>query len=288
MRGPVPDHEAAEESSFISFTDLMLGLVFLFIIILMAFGLNYRQAEQTAQHTLNELRQERDRIARDHDRLEQERDQLIDQRDMLRSLTTRLVDKDALRANLLRELQGDLAARNIDVTVDPALGILRLPVDLLFPSGSARLTERGTEALTVLAHVLRRRLPCYALAADIMREACGGDIQPILETVLVEGHTDSVPLNRAPYEDNWSLSAARGVNTFKALIAIENGLDSLRNQRDEALLGVAGYEARRPVAAGDSDIAHERNRRIDLRFIVSAPTPEELQELNRRIENILK
>ncbi|MCB1832115.1 MAG: OmpA family protein [Geminicoccaceae bacterium] len=286
MADPWVRGEVSDETSFISLNDMMLGLIFLFIIILMAFALNYRTAEHSAERTLDELKQERDLLQAERDRLAIQRDMLEGQRDMLSSLTTRLVDKDGLRTLLLNELQRDLAARGIDVVIDPEKGILRLPVDLLFPSGSAELTQRGSEALGVLAAVLDARLPCYAQAPDEMRGICEGHVEPILETVLVEGHTDSVPLNRAPFEDNWDLSAARGVNTFKALVDVGSGLERLRNERNEALLGVAGYEARRPVAIGDSAAARELNRRIDLRFIVSAPDAEELRELRRRIDGI--
>ena len=92
-----------------------------------------------------------------------------------------------------------------------------------------------------------------------------------------------MPLRGGPFGDNWALSAARGVTTFKALTRDAPELEALRNPRGEALLGVAGYEARRPVASGDSPEARRLNRRIDLRFLVAAPDDAELGGLIRRL-----
>ena len=50
---------AEDESYFVSVSDLMVGLLFLFIIILMAFALNFRSAEDAAEETLDALTKER-------------------------------------------------------------------------------------------------------------------------------------------------------------------------------------------------------------------------------------
>ena len=52
-----------DESYLVSVSDLMVGLLFLFIIILMAFALNFRSAEDAAEATLAELVVERDQLA---------------------------------------------------------------------------------------------------------------------------------------------------------------------------------------------------------------------------------
>ena len=274
----LPDED---DTYFISINDMMIGLVFLFIIILMAFALNLRTAEDTADKTLAELRQERDQ-------LEKERDRLRAQRDMLRALTTRLIDKDALRDQLLAQIRDRLAARGIHVVVEPEKGVLRLPESLLFPTARAELSDRGREALAALAEVMVETMPCYAIAPEDMRGDCEAGGIPILETVLVEGHTDDRPIHGGTFADNWDLSAARGVSTFKALTEYAAGLERLSNDKNETLLGVAGYEARRPVASGSDDAARRMNRRIDLRFVVSAPTSDELGDLELRLDELMR
>ena len=153
--------EASDETYFVSLNDMMIGLVFLFIIILMAFALNFRTAEQSAEQAMEELKKERDE-------LEKERDKLKAQRDMLQALTTRLIDKDALRDALLLDIQGQLAERDVFVVVEREKGILRLPEDLLFASGEADMSPRGARcagrplaSAAKIAALLRRGTACH-------------------------------------------------------------------------------------------------------------------------------
>ncbi|MEZ5865074.1 MAG: OmpA family protein [Geminicoccaceae bacterium] len=104
-------------------------------------------------------------------------------------------------------------------------------------------------------------------------DGCPSGVHDVLETVLIEGHTDDRPIRSGPYPDNWALSAARSRSTYRAMIAAAPGLDTLRNGGGAALLGVSGYEARRPVADGATDEARRVNRRIDVRFSAAAPMP---------------
>jgi len=266
-----------DESYFISFSDLLSGLLFLFLIILMGYALNFRLAETRAAQELARMAEERDQLAATRDLLAEERAQLSRQLEALDAVAAELVERERLRDRLLHELEEALAEQGIDVSVELEKGVLRLPEALLFTSGSAELTEQGTKALAVLGSVMGDILPCYTPQAPATD--CAADSQQILETVLIEGHTDEVPISTERFRDNWDLAAARGVNTYKALTAAAPALDTLANSKGEAILGVSGYEARRPVDNGQSEAARERNRRIDLRFLVAALSADELDRL---------
>ncbi len=67
---------------------------------------------------------------------------------------------------------------------------------LLFKSGSNAVEPKGVDALKVLADVLNKN----------------PDIQ-----ILVEGHTDNVPIKTAVYKDNWDLSVARATSITRML-----------------------------------------------------------------------
>ena len=67
---------------------------------------------------------------------------------------------------------------------------------LLFKSGSAAVESKGIEAIQVLADVLNKN----------------NDID-----ILVEGHTDNIPIKTALYHDNWDLSAARAISIVRIL-----------------------------------------------------------------------
>jgi chemotaxis protein MotB len=67
---------------------------------------------------------------------------------------------------------------------------------LLFKSGSAAVEAKGKDAIRVLADVL--------------------DKNPDIE-ILVEGHTDNVPIKTAVFKDNWDLSVARATSIVRIL-----------------------------------------------------------------------
>jgi chemotaxis protein MotB len=68
---------------------------------------------------------------------------------------------------------------------------------LLFRSGSAAVEAKGKEALKLLGGVLDKNF----------------DID-----ILVEGHTDNVPIKTPVYKDNWDLSVARATTIVRILV----------------------------------------------------------------------
>lgn len=277
MRGSFDGDGGQSESYFISFSDLLIGMIFLFIIILFGYALSFRVAEMEAEAELAQLVQERDQLAIERDQLEADKAQLQERTLALEAVAEELLMREQLRDRMLEELAQGLANRGIDVVLDLEKGVLRLPETLLFASASATLTERGEAALQDLADVMAEVMPCYVAVAETI---CGNIKRSIVEAVLIEGHTDNLPIRSPEFRDNWDLSVARGVNTYKALTATDDGLDAMRNGRAEAVLGVSGYETRRPVASNATAVDRERNRRIDLRFLIAAPTAKERESLD--------
>ena len=109
--------------------------------------------------------------------------------------------------------------------------------------------------------------------------------------MLIEGHTDRQPIKGSgQFRDNDQLSAERALAVFAELRRRQTGLDTLRNADGQPLLGVAGYGERRPLAdaQGDTDAEYARNRRIDLRFILSPRTSTELEKLRAQIHEALE
>lgn len=302
---PSPPQPTGEESYLASLSDLMVGLLFIFIIILMAFALNYRQAETVTQQTTEQLhtetqqqRQEQTRLKIETEqlkleqfRLMQETDAHIEQqlrlrqeKERLENVIERLTNNNAVRKALLEDIQQDLAVRGVRVFVDEKNGILRLPEALLFASGEAKFSTEGRTALTELASVLATLLPCYSLWSDDFAKECGDTpVQARLEAVFIEGHTDNRPIRTPEYPDNWALASTRAFNTYQMLITEAPILDRLQNLQQQALLSVSAYEARRPVAPNDSENNRRNNRRIDLRFIMSSPPPALIEQAQKRL-----
>jgi flagellar motor protein MotB len=244
-RQPIrPSGEAAGGEYFASMTDLMLGLVFIFIIMLMVFALDMRQAEHRMTDT-----------------------------------TTKLTEANLARRDLLRDMTRILAGK-LPVTVDEENGTLQLGGDILFPRGSAETYPEALGKLRLLGEALAAVLPCYAVASEAPPPAsCSSHHQGRLDAVYIEGHTDTTPIHTTRFQSNWDLSAARASVTFSRLVEAYPALGTLRNDRQDALIGVSGYGEYRPVDDSGSEAGMQRNRRIELRFIMATPSAAQVERI---------
>lgn len=232
------------ESYFVSMTDLMTGFLFIFIIMLMYFVLQYSSAEE------------------------------------------QLSGAKETRSQILEEIRSRLEEHNIIVEVDEENGILRLPEELLFSKGKANIADSKRAAVEHIANAMTSVLPCYAGNSS---QKCPFSLGGRLETVLVEGHTDSdsfVSRVGANNQDlNWDLSAFRAINTYRALTELSPKLGGLKNDDEEFVFGVSGYGDRRPLNANLNEREKTKNRRIDLRFIMETPRSLRIVE---DVQNVLE
>jgi len=118
---------------------------------------------------------------------------------------------------------------------------------LLFKSGSDVVDPKGKEALKSLAQIL-------SSTKDI--------------NVIIEGHTDNVPIKTELYKDNWDLSAARAIAIVRILTS-ENGFDSNR-------ITASGRGEFHPVLSNETDQGRSGNRRTD---VILSPDLKELYKL---------
>lgn len=216
----VSDEIETQDGVFASVTDLMVGLLFVFLILLVFFAIQYRTAAGALTHSESD------------------------------------------RAAVLTRIAAELRDQNVRAVADGDVGVLRLPQDALFAKGSAELTGEGVHAVDALAHTLNAVLGC-----ELGRATCVGRSR--VETVLIEGHTDKDPLEPgARFADNWELSTARALATYHEVLAAEPALKGRR-----ALFGIAGYGPDRPIVLGDGEAEKAKNRRIDVRLVMSPPKP---------------
>lgn len=115
--------------------------------------------------------------------------------------------------------------------------------EVLFRSGSANLGTPGKEGLKSFATVLK----------DIMLRI-PADLPWILQ---VDGHTDKNPIKTSRFPSNWELSSARAIEVVNYLISL--GISPNR-------LSATGYGEFQPLDKRDDEIAHRRNRRIELKL----------------------
>jgi len=257
--------EEAEESYFVSMTDVMVGLLFIFIIMLMAFALMLKDEQAETEATREEILQSVEAVQNEVSRL--------------RSLENE-------RTEMLRNIESRLSKRGIEVILREGSGVLQLPDELLFASNERTLDAEGREAVSHLANVLDAVLPCYTRVPDEIqaKATCPGNrtSRLRLEAVFLEGHTDK----QGTQDYNWDLSADRAINTFRALNADAAVATKLRNDEGKYLFSVAGYGENRPVVHGDTAAELRRNRRIDLRFVMNLNYEDALKRIEQRLQSI--
>lgn len=117
----------------------------------------------------------------------------------IKDLTTSMQKKDSLNLalvmNLKRSLSGS-STEDVDIVVKKGVVFISLSDKMLFQSGSANINKSAESVLSNVAKVLNDR-------KDL--------------DIIVEGHTDNVPVKLACMTDNWDLSARRATAVVRLL-----------------------------------------------------------------------
>lgn len=175
------------------------------------------------------------------------------------------------RRNILLDIKEDLAKQNIVVEIVENDTVLRIPESTLsFESAKDTLPEDDKTQTEVAA------------IGDALHKAITKEERwKYLDTVFVEGHTDSVNIWYRG-KGNWGLSTDRAVSIWK-LWQEKNSLlpklNELKNFNGQLLFSVSGYaDTRRVDLVEKSEDQRARNRRIDIRFTVKKPKLEDYKK----------
>ena len=159
-----------------------------------------------------------------------------------------LKKKDQAAADLKKKLSDALVGfENKGLTITQKNGKVYVSLDesLLFASGKTNVEAKGIEALRNVAKVLEQN-------PDI--------------NVMVEGHTDDVPMKGSgEIKDNWDLSVMRATSVTKILLSSAK----IEGKRITA----AGRGEYFPLEAGKTPEARKMNRRTE---IILTPKLDEL------------
>ena len=112
--------------------------------------------------------------------------------------------------------------------------IIRINDTMLFDEGSAIIKSGARSTLMKIAT----------------------ELNDLENPVLIEGHTDSIPIKNQQYPSNWELSTARATNIIKYLT--EKKLISPRR------LSAVGYGEYVPIATNDTKDGRAKIRRVDI------------------------
>lgn len=143
-----------------------------------------------------------------------------------------------LYEKLVSDLEVELAAEQVTIQQMQSGITVHLCEAVLFPSGSAELTESGGRVLLKVAE----------------------DLRDVPLQTIVAGFTDNVPVGgklAEHYTTNWELAGARATRVVRLLE--EGGVAG------ERLLAIS-FGENQPVVSNDTPEGRARNRRIEIRL----------------------
>jgi chemotaxis protein MotB len=197
-----------------------------------------------------ELEEKERKINQNEALIRQREKEIQDREQAIQELQRRLDRQDSITRSINQALKNALVGFQSDeVSVETRDGkvYLSLSNKLLFKSGSVDIEAKGKDAIKILADVLKQN----------------GDID-----VMVEGHTDNVPIKTARFADNWDLSVARATTIVRMLTTTY----SVAPTR----LTAAGRGEFMPKASNETAEGKALNRRTE---IILTPNLEKILKL---------
>ncbi len=236
MNGQPQLPEQQDEGQWISISDMMAGLMVIFLFVALSFMLD-------AQEKKNKIEVDRDRIKEI-------------------AVTYQRLQKD-LYDDLLEEFKDDLKKWNATIDKPPALSVRFHAPEVLFPIQSAELRDPFID-------ILNDFFPRYIciLAQDKYRD--------VIEEIRIEGHTSSkwrsLSVNRynEAYIFNMELSQDRTRSVLKHVLNIQTA--PVPQERDwiQKHLTANGLSSSKPRLKDNGEEDDKQSRRVEFRVRTNA------------------
>lgn len=179
-----------------------------------------------------------ERIKEKERRLTEKENALLEREKRINELEAEIARQDSIakRLNqLLKEALLGFDSNELSIEIKNGKVYVSMSDKLMFQSGKAEVQSKGKEALKVLADVLKKN--------------------PEFQ-ILVEGHTDNVPIKTATYKDNWDLSVARATSMVR-LLQETHDISAER-------LTASGRGEYEPKASNSTATGRAKNRRTEI------------------------
>jgi chemotaxis protein MotB len=116
---------------------------------------------------------------------------------------------------------------------------IEIQEEILFDSGSAEIKSDSIPVLDKIAGLLKM----------------------FPNNIIIEGHTDNVPINKGYYESNWELSADRAVKVLRYMVE-KKGF----NSEKFTAIGCGEFK---PIASNDTPEGRQKNRRVSILIVTT-------------------
>lgn len=144
--------------------------------------------------------------------------------------------------NVYEQVKEFIEEKNLDASLqikeDERGVVLQIKDSILFETAKAELKNDS--------------LPMLSTISELMEK--------VPNNIIVEGHTDNVPINNYIFKSNWELSTTRAVNVVRFFI--EN------KGQSPARFTAAGYGEFKPIVSNDSEENKAKNRRVNILLVV--------------------
>lgn len=234
-----------ENPYWISFSDLMSALLVVFILAAVALIIELTETQKKIENDIDQLR-----------------------------------NAEQARKDILHEIKDKLALKNIIVVIADNDTVLRIPeTTLTFASDSDQIPQgkKRRDAIKTIGEILHT-----AINKPFNISKNGQMRFEYLDTVFIEGHTDSVPTKHHK-GGNWGLSSQRAISLWEfwgKTLSVEPTFNDMQNAYAQKLFSVSGYAASRRIQTIEKTREQKAaNRRIDIRFTVKRPKISELEDI---------
>ena len=165
-----------------------------------AFDILSFQAKQTQEQYAESLKESQAKLDNKQKILEAFSGELEEREAKVKELNAIIRRQDSLGKLLLSKIEDALVGFNdeeLSAVQKEGKVYVSLSDQLLFQSGSANINQKGRQVLINLAEVLNKNPETQ---------------------ILIEGHTDNIPIKTSRYKDNWDLSVFRATTVVRILV----------------------------------------------------------------------
>jgi flagellar motor protein MotB len=278
-RRQIPKKSGEGENPFLlTFSDFMASLLAIFILVLIV--------------TLIELDRKKDDLRKREDEISVAKDELLKSLEDIQKVQDGIAGslqgvslRERALSVMLEGIQKDLAGRGIEIVLAENGTVLRIPEQQLqFALGKYEISAAHTA-------------PASAIGQALLQALSKAENRTLLDTVFVEGHTDSVPNSREM--GNWGLSTYRAIALWNFWTDKPGELAALKNLHtlptdlktpSKPLISVSGYADTRSthglLAGQQLKDDRPEDRRIDIRFTLVSSEKQSLEGLRENMKQM--
>jgi len=261
---------------FASMTDMMVGILFIFVIMIAYFAFQINSSDSIPKPVHQVVVDENIKLKAELEKLRRPN-----------PLETYITAGNTVRDDLVKKVIQQLKANSVDAK-SVQRGVVTISGKGLFASGQSDLQSvpGAVEKVNAIASVLANQTRCFITTNN--ETGAGKPCNPdavFIEALFIEGHTDDIPVKAVLADgskSNLELSSRRATKTYQQAVAFRPDLVSFRNPANQQALSVAAYGEQRPIASNLTTQGREDNRRIDIRFVMHVPkSQDDLKELQQ-------